>query len=97
MDRLLADAILNRDILIKKSEQRFFKHPEEKRYYIKIPSGYYKFDWQKDVAEKTPEFVQVTLGLSQRKRKQIDAIKKVQLERHVQGFHQASPSQARTC
>jgi hypothetical protein len=81
MDSLLADAIRNRHILLRKSEQRFFKHPEDKRNYVKIPSGAYKFDWQKDVAEKTPEFVQLTLGLSQRKRNQIDTINKVQLER----------------
>jgi hypothetical protein len=85
MDPLLADAILNRDILVKKSERRFFKLPEGKRNYAKIPSGDYKFDWQKDVAEKTPEFVQVTLGLSHRKRNQIDTINKVQLEEHYHG------------
>jgi hypothetical protein len=78
---LLADAILNRDIIFKKSERRFFKHPEGKRNYVKIPSGDYKFDWQNDVAEKTPEFVEATLGLSQRKRNEIDTIKKIQLEK----------------
>ena len=85
MDSLLADAILNRDIIVKKSEQRFFKHSEGRRNYVKIPSGDYKFDWQKDVAEKTPEFVQVTLGLSHRKRNQIDTINKVQLEEQYRG------------
>jgi hypothetical protein len=80
MDPLLADAILKRDILIKTSEQRFFKHPEGGRNYVKIPHRDYKFDWQKDVAEKTPEFVQVTLELSHRKRNHIDTINKVQLE-----------------
>jgi len=80
MDPLLAEAILKRDILIKKSEQRFFKHPEGGRNYVKIAHGDYKFDWQKDVAEKTPEFVQVTLELSHRKRNHIDTVNKVQLE-----------------
>jgi hypothetical protein len=84
MDSLLADAIRNRDILVKEYEQRFFKHPEGKRNYVKIPSGDYKFEWQKDVAEKTPEFVQVTLGLSQRKRNQIDTINKVELEKQYE-------------
>lgn len=85
MDPLLADAILKRDILIKKSEQRFFKHPEEGLNYVKIPHGDYKFDWQKDVAEKTPEFTQVTLELSHRKRNYIDTINKVQLEEQYRG------------
>ncbi len=42
----------------------------------------YGWDWEREVVEKGPEFWRVTLALSQRKRDELDAWRKVQMEEH---------------
>jgi len=83
LDEALNNAIDSRDILLTKSEFRFFKHPEVSRHYVKIEEGAYHHDWQKQAAEFTPEFVRATLELSGRKRAELETINKVQLEDQI--------------
>ena len=66
------------------SERRYYKHPKFQRDYVRIvPNGeQYNWDWQRDVVEKGPEFSRVTLKLSARKRDEMDAWRKVQMEEH---------------
>ena len=81
MDSPLAAAIQKRDVLVKKSEWRFFRHPKFKKDYVKIPkTENYQFDWEREVVEKGPEFVEAILELSPRKRTEMDTISKVQIE-----------------
>jgi TIR domain len=83
MDALLARAIGSGDILLIKSEFRFFKHPEIPHDYIKIERGDYEQEWKRDAAEHTLEFVEATLQLSARKRAEMETINKVHLEERV--------------
>jgi len=72
------------DILMNESERRYYKHPKFLRDYIRIiPHGdNYSWDWEREVVEKGPEFWRVRLKLSARKRDELDAWRKVQLEEH---------------
>jgi TIR domain len=83
MDEPLVEAIDGGDILVKKSEFRYFQDPETSHNYIKIGAGDSKADWQEHAAEFTPEFVQATLELSARKRAELDTINKVRLEDQI--------------
>lgn len=83
MDPLLAQAIRSGDILLTKSEFRFFKHPKIAHDYIKIEEDDYGERWKEQAAEYSPEFVEATLELSGRKRSEMDTIKKVHLEEQV--------------
>ena len=80
METSLVDVIQAGDILIKSWDFRYFQDPETPHFYIKIRDGDYGADWQKDAAEFTPEFVQATLELSNKKRTEMDISKKVHLE-----------------
>ena len=71
------------DVLMNESERRHYKHPHHNRDYIRIaPKGKddYNWDWEREVVAKGPEFWRVTLKLSQRKRDELDAWRKVQIE-----------------
>lgn len=73
------------DVLMDERERRHYRHPLGGRNYIRIvPKGEdeYEWDWQRDVVEKGTEFWRVTLTLSQRKRDELDAWRKVQMEEH---------------
>jgi hypothetical protein len=82
-DPPLQSAIDSGDILVTKSEFRFFKHPHIAHDYVKIEKDQYDQDWKKDAAEYTPEFVEAILELSERKRSELETIKKVHLEDQV--------------
>jgi len=82
-DAALLGARNRGDILMNESERRHYKHPHNPRDYVRIvPKGEdeYNWDWERDVVAKGPEFWRVTLRLSQRKREELDAWRKVQLE-----------------
>jgi hypothetical protein len=84
-DNLLLAARNRGDILMDEQERRYYRHPKFKRDYVKIvPKGEdeYNFDWERQAVEKGPEFWRVTLKLGQRKRDELDAWRKVQLEEH---------------
>jgi len=78
------------DVLMDERERRYYKHPRFKRDYLRIiakgedekGAAKYAWDWEREVVEKGPEFWRVTLALSQRKRDELDAWRKVQMEEH---------------
>ena len=85
IDSALLRARNRGDILMNESERRYYKHPEHNRDYLRIVpkgEGEYQWDWEREVVEKGPEYWRVTLKLSQRKREELDAWRKVQLEEH---------------
>jgi hypothetical protein len=83
-DGVLLAARQRGDILMDELERRYYKHPNFQRDYIRIvPHGEnYKWDWEREVVDKGPEFWRVNLRLSARKRDELDAWRKVQLEEH---------------
>jgi hypothetical protein len=82
IDSALQKAVNAGDILMRETEWRYFRHPKFKRDYIKIPKHDIKWEWEKEVAEKGPEFVKARLELSARKRTEIEALQKVELEEY---------------
>lgn len=84
VDNVLLSARNRGDILMDESERRYYKHPKFLRDYVHIiPNGeHYDWDWEREVVEKGPEFWRVTLKLSARKRDELDAWRKVQMEEH---------------
>jgi TIR domain len=83
IDTPLQSAIDAGDILVTKSEFRFFKHPQNPHDYIKIKKSEGDDDWKRDIAEHTPEFVEAILELSARKRSEMETIEKVHLEDQI--------------
>ena len=84
MDKVLLKAKNKGDILMDESERRYYKHPEFKRNYVHIipTDGEYAWDWEREVVERGPEFWRIKLKLSPRKRDELDAWRKVQMEEH---------------
>jgi hypothetical protein len=85
IDTALLSARNRGDILMDKMERRYYKHPKHNRDYLQIiPKGEdeYNWDWEREVVKKGPEFWRVTLKLSQRKRDELDAWRKVQIEEY---------------
>ena len=81
-DDLLRIARDRGDILANQMKRRYFAHPKFERDYISIPDrgGEYAWDWERKLVEKGPEYWQVRLELSPRKRAQLDAWEKVRIE-----------------
>lgn len=82
-DKELLAARNRGDVLMNESERRYYKHPDHNRDYIRIVTkgkDDYNWDWEREVVAKGPEFWRVTLKLSQRKREELDAWRKVQIE-----------------
>lgn len=83
-DSALLKARNRGDILMDESERRYYRHPKFRRDYVRIvPHGErYNWDWEREVVQKGPEFWRVTLKLAPRKRDELDAWRKVQMEEH---------------
>lgn len=84
-DAALLGARARGDVLMDQRDRRYYRHPSIPRDYVRIiPKGEdeYNWEWERDVVAKGPEFWRVTLKLSQRKREELDAWRKVQMEEH---------------
>jgi hypothetical protein len=71
------------DVHMNESERRYYKHPKYPRDFVRIvpkEGGQYNWDWEQKAVETGPEFWRATLRLSQRKREELDAWRKVQIE-----------------
>jgi TIR domain-containing protein len=81
-DRPLWAAHARRDILMNEIKRCFYKHPHFEHDYVFIVDrdGKYEWEWEKDVVEKGPEYWQVKLELSGRKREKLEIWHKIQLE-----------------
>lgn len=86
-NKLLEEAFDQHVILVKEIEFHYFKHPNFIRDYIKIlpRDGEYDWDWEKEVAQKGPEFLQIKLELSERQKRALE------IEENV-AAHKASDS-----
>ena len=61
-------------------EFNFYRHPSFRRDFIRIVAkdGRYSFDWEKDVVEKGPMFLRVTLKLAEWKRRELEIRQQVE-------------------
>lgn len=84
-DNLLMRAQENGDILINKTDFFYYKHPERERDYLKIEvcDGNFEWDWQKEMVEKGPMFMRMTLGLSHKKRTEMEILQKISFEEDI--------------
>ena len=66
------------------NEANFFcyKYPKNDRDYIYLERCYgkYKFDWEKEVVEKSPMFIRIKLVLSNKKRTELELWQKIEME-----------------
>lgn len=70
-------------IHLREMERHYYRHPTGgDRDFVQIaqPAAEYRWEWQREVVEKGPEFWRVTLTLSSRGRAELDAAYKVELE-----------------
>ena len=72
------------DFRMDETERRFYKHPKYQRDYIRIApvSGRPKWDWERELVDKDPEFWRITMSLSAMARTELDTKHKIELEEH---------------
>ena len=80
---LLSEASNRGDILMNTTEFFYYKHPKHKRDYVKIARDGGKFEWQKEIAEKGPMFVRITLGLSNKMKRQLETHERIEIKRQL--------------
>src|SRR4051794_4182046 len=62
----LAAALKRGDVLNVLSEYFYFAHPSFKNHFVRIqgaPTGQFRWDWERAVVEKGPEYTRITLKL----------------------------------
>ncbi|EKD26512.1 MAG: hypothetical protein ACD_79C01144G0003 [uncultured bacterium] len=75
-DKLQSEKLLSSKkqniILLDEVECFYYKHPKHQRDYVKISGNNPKFDWEKEVIEKGPEFHKITLKLTQKAKRDLE-------------------------
>jgi hypothetical protein len=73
------------DILVEETVMFYYKHPNFKRdfVHIEVRDGNFQQDWEREVVEKGPMFTRSTIRLSERKRRELDALEKIEIEEKV--------------
>lgn len=67
-------------------ERRYYKHPKFKNDFIRLvpdADGKFRWDWEEEVVKNGPEYWRTTLKLTQRKREEFDAWRKIHLEEQM--------------
>jgi len=80
-DLLLSEAINQNEVLVKKTENFFFRHPNAGGFVkIEVRDDNYEFEWERGVAEAGPMFSRSTLALSPHKRLSLETWEKIHME-----------------
>jgi hypothetical protein len=62
------------------AEMRFFRHPNHARDFVRI-IGRGLFTWEREVQERTAEFIRYTLALSEAETRRLTAIEAYQISK----------------
>lgn len=62
----------NNEILMNECEFFYYRHPKNRRDYIKIQKNNIQFEWEKEVMETSPMYKQFKLALSEQKKRQLE-------------------------
>jgi hypothetical protein len=78
----------NRDdvILISEVELFYYRHPKDKRVFVRIPRDGGEFEWEKELAKQGPMFQRVKLELTARIKRELEAHNKIELEKMSDSF-----------
>ncbi|PZV24981.1 MAG: hypothetical protein DCF18_01220 [Cyanobium sp.] len=80
-DSLLSEAVRQDEVLIEKTENFFFRHPQASGFInIEVRDDKYEFEWQREVAEAGPMYSRSTLVLSAHKRLSLETWQKIHME-----------------
>jgi hypothetical protein len=80
-DPLLSEAIGQDEVLVKKTENFFFRHPNASGFVkIEVRDDNYEFEWEREVAEAGAMFSRSTLMLSSHKRLSLETWEKIHME-----------------
>ena len=73
----------NRDdvILISEVELFYYRHPKDKRVFVRIPRNGGEFEWEKELAKQGPMFQRAKLELTARMKRQLEVLNKIALEK----------------
>src|ERR1700722_3657202 len=71
------------ELLMEEAKRRYYRHPRFDQDYIHIPdgNGAYRWEWEKKVVEKGPEYWRFRLRLAARKIVEFDTLFKIELEK----------------
>jgi hypothetical protein len=70
------------DVSFAETEFFYYKRPNSKRSYIHLErhGGSYEHDWEKEIVERGPMFMRTTLRLTERTRRELETIHRLELE-----------------
>lgn len=79
---LLVQEIENGSIIKGKIDFHYYRHPNNKRDYVKIEvrDNNYEWEWERDLVKNTPMFMKIKLNLSKRKRMEMETLLKISME-----------------
>jgi hypothetical protein len=80
---VLQESFARGDILDACYERLYYKHPKVQRDFVRISgaeTGQFRWDWERAVVERGPEYARRTLKLSARKRREMETLEKIHLE-----------------
>jgi len=81
-DDLLKKAKENGSIIMNETDLFYYRHPKNKRDFVKIEvrDGNFDREWEKDLVENSPMFMRIKLNLSNRKRTELQTLLKISME-----------------
>lgn len=81
-NRIILEAEKRGDIEFGVTEFFHYKYPNSRKdfMHLEVRDGNYEYEWQKEIAEKSPMYIRTILHLSVNKRLEIESWHKVQME-----------------
>ncbi len=71
------------DLVFEKTEFFYYKRPNGPGYiHLGRSGGEHQFDWEREIIEKGPMYMQTTLKLSERKKRELEIWQKIEMEEH---------------
>lgn len=83
---LLMKANKDGEILINEVELFYYRHPKNKRSFVRIPGNGGEFEWQKELAKQGHMFQRAKLELTARMKRQLEVRNKIELEKISDSF-----------
>jgi len=83
---LLMKANKDGAILINEVELFYYRHPRDKRSFVRISRNGGEFEWQKELTKQGPMFQRAKLELTARMKRRLEAFNKIELEKISDSF-----------
>ncbi|MFH1931713.1 MAG: hypothetical protein ABIN18_09025 [Pseudomonadota bacterium] len=86
LNTLLMKAKQDGVILISEVDLFYYRHPKNKRGFVRIPRNGGEFEWQKELTKQGPMFQRAKLELTARMKRQLEALHKIEVEKISDSF-----------